>query len=131
MVFKISLMEVNIAIYLATKDHQVSLQQEIHMKKGTMYVKDTHTNKSILITADEYNKNKHLYIHPGESTVEYKTVTCPHCGKSGKENAMMRWHFDNCSKIKSPEILTCPHCGISKRKSGAFMYHHFDNCKMQ
>ena len=101
------------------------------MKKGTMYVKDTHTNKSILITADEYNKNKHLYIHPGESTVEYKTVTCPHCGKSGKENAMMRWHFDNCSKIKSPEILTCPHCGISKRKSGAFMYHHFDNCKMQ
>lgn len=22
--------------------------------------------------------------------------TCPHCGKSGKGNAMIRWHFDNC-----------------------------------
>lgn len=22
--------------------------------------------------------------------------TCPHCGKTGKGNAMIRWHFDNC-----------------------------------
>lgn len=22
--------------------------------------------------------------------------TCPHCGKTGKGNAMARWHFDNC-----------------------------------
>jgi group I intron endonuclease len=25
--------------------------------------------------------------------------TCPHCGKSGKGNAMIRWHFDNCSSL--------------------------------
>jgi hypothetical protein len=25
-------------------------------------------------------------------------VTCPHCGKTGGENAMKRWHFDKCSK---------------------------------
>ena len=24
--------------------------------------------------------------------------TCPHCGKTGKGNAMKRWHFDNCKK---------------------------------
>lgn len=25
-------------------------------------------------------------------------VTCPHCGKTGQKTAMMKWHFDNCSK---------------------------------
>ena len=27
-----------------------------------------------------------------------KQVTCPHCGKSGGENVMKRWHFDKCAK---------------------------------
>lgn len=26
-------------------------------------------------------------------------TTCPHCQKSGQENAMRRWHFDNCKEI--------------------------------
>lgn len=25
-----------------------------------------------------------------------RIVTCPHCGKSGGNSAMLRWHFDNC-----------------------------------
>ena len=25
-------------------------------------------------------------------------ITCPHCGKTGGEYAMKRWHFDNCKK---------------------------------
>lgn len=29
----------------------------------------------------------------------FKIVMCPHCKKEGKENAMKRWHFDNC-KLK-------------------------------
>lgn len=24
--------------------------------------------------------------------------TCPYCGKTGKSNLMLRWHFDNCKK---------------------------------
>lgn len=24
------------------------------------------------------------------------TLTCPHCGQSGKSGPMRRWHFDNC-----------------------------------
>lgn len=27
---------------------------------------------------------------------EYKIVTCEYCNKSGKLNAMKRWHFENC-----------------------------------
>ena len=26
----------------------------------------------------------------------YPTVTCPHCGKEGRETGMKRWHFNNC-----------------------------------
>ena len=26
------------------------------------------------------------------------TVTCPHCGKTGGNSSMKRWHFDNCKK---------------------------------
>lgn len=28
--------------------------------------------------------------------INFEIVICPHCNKSGKKNAMKRWHFDNC-----------------------------------
>ena len=31
-----------------------------------------------------------------KTTINFKTVICPHCGLSGKSNAMTRWHFANC-----------------------------------
>lgn len=31
--------------------------------------------------------------------LNYVTVECPHCGKSGQYNNMKRWHFDNCKCI--------------------------------
>jgi hypothetical protein len=35
---------------------------------------------------------------------EYKIVKCDYCDKEGKENAMKRWHFENCKfKIKDIE----------------------------
>lgn len=30
----------------------------------------------------------------------YIKDTCPHCGKSGQKNAMIRWHFKNCKQRK-------------------------------
>ncbi len=32
----------------------------------------------------------------GDSSCAGPVVKCPHCGKSGTNNAMRRWHFDNC-----------------------------------
>ncbi len=32
----------------------------------------------------------------GEQTKNSPVVTCPHCGISGKNAPMKRWHFDNC-----------------------------------
>lgn len=31
---------------------------------------------------------------------KYKTITCPHCGTSGGETSMKRWHFDKCTGAK-------------------------------
>jgi hypothetical protein len=69
--------------------------------------------------------------------IKQKSVTCPHCGKSGGISKMKQWHFDNCptytgkarkgKKLGPQEIVTCPHCG----KSGGIKMMkrwHFDNC---
>ena len=85
---------------------------------------------------------------------QFAIVTCPHCGKEGKENVMHIWHFDRCKhnpdkeKVKEAqakqnqrnanvskkrkglkqEIGTCPHCG-KQGGIGTMKNWHFDNCK--
>jgi group I intron endonuclease len=46
-------------------------------------------NKGRVKTENEILKIK-------EAAKNMPIVTCPHCGKSGRKNAMARWHFDNC-----------------------------------
>ena len=36
---------------------------------------------------------------PKRSLTRFSSVTCPHCGKEGGKNAMMRYHFDNCKEL--------------------------------
>lgn len=45
--------------------------------------------------------NKKISLSKKGIPITYKDVNCPHCGKSGKENNMYRWHFDKC-KIINP-----------------------------
>jgi len=33
-----------------------------------------------------------------------KKITCPHCNKTGGDNNMKRWHFDNCKKISTKSL---------------------------
>jgi hypothetical protein len=40
----------------------------------------------------------------GDSRLAGKEVECPICGKKGKNNAMRRWHFDNCRSINRKTI---------------------------
>ena len=71
-------------------------------------------------------------------------VSCPHCEKCGKLNAMNNSHFDNCTNPNNPLYLQackrrhkinintkkikCPHC--SKTGSvGNMNRWHLDNCK--
>jgi hypothetical protein len=75
------------------------------IKKGYMFVFDMEKNMSVYIHKDEYWKNKSKYKHSGSKSAQYKEVTCPHCGKSGKENAMNRWHFDKCKKLVNKYLI--------------------------
>lgn len=36
--------------------------------------------------------------------IKHTVATCPHCGKTGGERAIKRWHFDNC-KYNASEAL--------------------------
>jgi hypothetical protein len=31
-----------------------------------------------------------------KKSMKFKEYKCPHCGKEGRGNSMIRWHFDNC-----------------------------------
>ena len=51
------------------------------------------------VWSDEYKKTKSedmRKFYETHSWPEYIPVVCPHCGKEGKGNSMLRWHFDNC-----------------------------------
>jgi len=57
-------------------------------------------------------------------------LECPHCGKTGGQSNMKRYHFDNCAKrIEVRPKVICPYC----KKSGGIntmIRWHFANCKM-
>lgn len=61
-----------------------------------------------------------------------KQATCPHCGKTGGEKAMKRWHFDNCFELtgvkKTHPKIECPHCG-HKSQAMIIKKYHGDKCK--
>lgn len=75
----------------------------------------THTEES-----NQKRREKILGLKRSEQTkMKYRevalrrvwaTVTCPHCETQGKENAMLRWHFDNCKQMKESEDYTCESC---------------------
>ena len=49
--------------------------------------------------SDEHKQN----ISNAKIGIKYKIVKCPHCGKEGGNNAMKRYHFNNC-KFKEENI---------------------------
>lgn len=60
-------------------------------------------------TKDILRKAQTGRIHSEESKEKRRkpraTVTCPHCGKTGGEGSMGRWHFSNCkSKQLSSDL---------------------------
>lgn len=36
--------------------------------------------------------------------IKHNIITCPHCGKSGGERAIKRWHFDKCKNNDSEAL---------------------------
>lgn len=80
-----------------------------HKGKETMYARyGDDYYKRIASKASSEETKKKLSEHPNCSAAGKKNagkirekIKCPHCGKEGARNVMLRWHFDNCSAIEA------------------------------
>lgn len=79
-------------------------------------------------------KSEEWKQHMKESWLTRESVTCEHCGLTGKGSPMVRSHGDNCKlnpnyipKIK--ETLTCEYCGYTSSSKTAIARCHGENCK--
>jgi len=48
------------------------------------------------LKSNKHLKGKKFPNRKKRDPINFEIVNCPHCNKSGKKNAMKRWHFDNC-----------------------------------
>jgi hypothetical protein len=71
-------------------------KSEEHKKKISQSLKG---NKNL--------KGKKFPNRKKRDPIVFEIVKCPHCNKSGKKNAMNRWHFDNCSYAGKVFTDTC------------------------
>ncbi len=102
----------------------------------------------------EVQKNKEFTAETrkkmSESAKNKPKITCPHCGLTGTEGNMRRWHFDNCKQGPTPKIVklsddekqrissklktiewklhTCVHCGLEGKACN--IVPHEKNCKL-
>lgn len=101
----------------------------------------------------EVQKNKEFTAETrkkmSESAKNKPKITCPHCGLTGTEGNMRRWHFDNCKQGPTPKIVkldqetkdkiiktmatkiwkedSCPFCGLTTKLSA--LKPHIKFCK--
>lgn len=71
-----------------------------HSKETIQKIKHSHIGKTISdqtkMNMSESAKKRKKHAWTGKKR---QTKTCPHCNKTGADNLMNRWHFDNC-KLK-------------------------------
>jgi DNA-directed RNA polymerase subunit RPC12/RpoP len=69
-----------------------------------------------------HNNKKHM------DKLNNMKATCPHCGIICDLGNASKHHFDNCHKVKNPELSTCPYCNF-KGEYRFIKPWHFDKCK--
>ena len=73
-----------------------------HANKGRKHTTEFRENcreRRLGTTHSEETKQKMRDSHKGKlSSNLTEDVACPHCGKIGRSNAMLRWHFDRCKE---------------------------------
>lgn len=80
-------------IYISsiTKERRDELNEKIKLGRQ---------NSSYSYSSD-YERNQKIRESKLQHNPNFKEiVTCPHCGKSGQNAAMKRWHFSNCSTYR-------------------------------
>lgn len=82
---------------LKGKSRSTETKQKISVSMTGKPKSESHKKKLSLVntgkTLSNDTRQKMSLTRKGKTCAIY---TCPHCNKSGKSVAMMRWHFDNC-----------------------------------
>jgi len=82
-----------------SEEHKKKLSEAAKTRKTRIPIKHSAETKQLLsslwksTTRSAEDRKK---ISDGQRGKKRKIVTCPHCGKSGGNNGMTKWHFDNC-----------------------------------
>jgi hypothetical protein len=77
-----------------SEKHKANMKGRVAPNKGKSTSQETKDKISANMTGKKrgpYKKHK----NKGESQPQ---ITCPHCGKTGGNSNMKRWHFDKCKK---------------------------------
>jgi hypothetical protein len=87
-----------------TEEHKEALSIAAKTRKTRTPIKHSEETKqklSSLWKGTTRSLEDRQKISNGQLGKKRKIVTCPHCGKTGGNNGMTHWHFDNCKfKIK-------------------------------
>jgi hypothetical protein len=91
-----------------TEEVKEKIRQSLTGRPGT-WIGKKHTEESLQKMRDSHGKGKNNKRYGQKNSADTikkmsesaKNRTkikaeCPHCGKVGETNAMMRWHFDKC-----------------------------------
>jgi len=78
-------------------DHE-KLLIDCFIEMGSKLVNKTKGGKGAygLVCSEERKQ----YLKTKLTGIKHKSVTCPHCGTSGGNTSIYRWHFDNCTGVK-------------------------------
>lgn len=82
-----------------TDDHKKALSIAAKTRKTRTPIKHSEETKQKLSSLWKGTKRSledRQKISEGQRGKKRKIVTCPHCGKSGGNNGMAHWHFNNC-----------------------------------
>ena len=75
--------------------------EESKRKNANAHRNHTYNLGRIHTKQSRFNMSKaHLGNIPWNLGKKVDRIICPHCGLVGGENAMKRYHFNNCKKIK-------------------------------
>mgnify|MGYP003704755201 CR=1 FL=1 len=94
-------MEIRLIRYYGRKDQNTGILINLtNGGEGTYGVIRTEEYKRKMSKAKKgkapWNKGKKGSQVPWNKGIERPKKVCPHCGKSGGDGNMQRWHFDNC-----------------------------------
>lgn len=123
--------------YMKGKKHKTDSINKMRLSKvGKLAsletkLKMSESRKGLIVSATTKSK-----IKESHRKLNLKTITCPHCGKTGKYSGMLSFHFDNCKQnpnfvAKEKELVTCPYCGKYSTNKSNMTRFHFDNCKLK